>query len=144
LVRDVARLLPGWTFLLLGPARGDTGALRGLPNVRLLGSRPYADLPAYLGAADAGIVPFVVNDLTHAIHPLKVYEYCAAGLPVVATPMRETAAMGAPLRLAATAAAFAAALEESRRDGPARRAERLEFARCNTWDQRFAALRLEI
>src|SRR5207245_1874737 len=50
LVRDVARLLPGWTFLLLGPARGDTGALRGLPNVRLLGSRPYADLPAYLGA----------------------------------------------------------------------------------------------
>ncbi|OLC54578.1 MAG: hypothetical protein AUH92_03735 [Acidobacteria bacterium 13_1_40CM_4_69_4] len=144
LLRDVARLLPGWTFLLLGPVRADPGALRGLPNVRLLGPRAYSDLPAYLRAADAGIVPFAVNDLTHSIHPLKVYEYCAAGLPVVATPMRETGTMGAPLRLAATAQEFAAALEQTRDDGPAGRAERLEFARRNTWDQRFTVLRSEI
>src|SRR5258705_10707499 len=63
--------------------------------------------------SDAGIVPFVSDGMTPAIHPLKVYEYCAAGLPVVATPMEETAAMGAPLRLAATAREFARALEEA-------------------------------
>ncbi len=140
LLAEVARLLPGWTFLLLGPARADPGALRGLSNVRRLGPRAYEDLPAYLGAAEAGIVPFVLNALTDAIHPLKVYEYCAAGLPVVTTPMRETCAMGAPLRLAATPREFAAALEESRRDGPGARAERIAFARRHTWDQRFAAL----
>jgi len=144
LLRDVARLLPAWTFLVIGPARAETGALRSLANVRLLGPRAYANLPAYLGAADAGLVPFVLNPLTHAIHPLKVYEYCAAGLPVVATPMRETAAMGAPLLQAATAQEFAAALEETRREGSGRRAQRLEFARRNTWDQRFAVLRSEI
>ncbi|HYS78279.1 MAG TPA: glycosyltransferase, partial [Candidatus Dormibacteraeota bacterium] len=144
LLRDVARILPAWTFLVIGPARAETGALRGLANVRLLGPRAYANLPAYLGAADAGLVPFVLNPLTHAIHPLKVYEYCAAGLPVVATPMRETAAMGAPLLQAATAPEFAAALEETRREGTGRRAQRLEFARRNTWDQRYAVLRSEI
>ena len=144
LVAEVARLLPAWPFLLLGPARADLGLLRGLGNVRNLGPRPYRDLPAYLRASDAGIVPFVLNPLTDAIHPLKVYEYCAAGLPVVATPMRETAAMGAPILLAGTPGEFAAALEQARREGTKRRAERLDYARRNTWDQRFAALRAEI
>jgi hypothetical protein len=149
LVADTARRLPGWTFLLLGPQRADLSSLRALPNVRLLGPRTYALLPAYLRAADAGIVPFVLNDLTHAIHPLKVYEYCAAALPVVATPMQETAAMGAPLRLAKTGEEFARALVQARAEdqgpgGAAARAERLAFARRNTWDGRFEVLQAEI
>jgi len=149
LLAGAARLLPEWTFLLIGPARADLGALHGLPNVRVLGPRSYADLPAYLCAADAGIVPFVLDAMTHAIHPLKVYEYCAAALPVVATPMRETAAMGAPLRLAATPQEFARALREARDEdagggGARARAERLEFARRNTWDRRFEDLQAAI
>jgi hypothetical protein len=74
-----------------------------------------------------------------------VYEYCAAALPVVATPMQETAAMGAPIRLAGTAQEFAQALREARRenegpDGETARTERLAFARRNTWDRRFDVL----
>jgi len=149
LVADVARRLPGWTFLLIGPPRADLATLRSLPNVRRLGARPYETLPAYLGACDAGIVPFVLSDLTHAIHPLKVYEYCAAGLPVVATPMQETAAMGAPLTLARTGEEFARALERSLdeargADGAAARAGRVAFARRHTWDRRFETLESEI
>jgi len=144
LVAQVARLLPAWTFVLIGPARIDLGILKGLPNVRVLGPRPYRDLPAYMRAADAGIVPFALSPLTHAIHPLKVYEYCAAGLPVVATPMRETAAMGAPIDLAGTPQEFAAALERSRDESGARKMERRNYARRNTWDRRFAALQAEI
>ena len=144
LVAQVARLLPAWGFVLLGPARADLRILRDLPNVRVLGPRPYADLPAYMRAADAGIVPFELSSLTHAIHPLKVYEYCAAGLPVVATPMRETAAMGAPIELAATPQEFAEALERTRLEGGARRMERRDYARGNTWDRRFASLQTEI
>ncbi len=149
LLADTARLLRSWTFLLVGPVRARLGPLRDLPNIRILGPRPYSDLPAYLRAAQAGIVPFVLDAMTHAIHPLKVYEYCAAALPVVATPMEETAAMGAPLRLAATSEEFARALEEARLEdegpgGGRAREERLAFARRNTWDRRFEALRAEI
>jgi hypothetical protein len=149
LLAGTARRLRDWTFLLLGPVRADLSPLRDLPNVRVLGPRPYADLPDYLRAADAGIVPFVLNALTHAIHPLKVYEYCAAALPVVATRMEETAAMGAPLRLAETSEEFARALEEARLEGEGKgggraREERLTFARRNTWDLRYAVLRAEI
>jgi len=146
---DVARRLPAWTFVLIGPARADLAPLRALPNVRMLGARPYETLPSYLGSCDAGIVPFVLNDLTHAIHPLKVYEYLAASLPVVATPMEETAAMGAPVRLARSGEEFARALEESLREsrgaeGARARAGRVAYARHHTWDRRFEILLSEI
>ena len=148
LVAEVAGRLPDWSFVLIGPPRADLSALRGSRNVRLLGARPWSAIPAYFAAADAGIVPFALDDLTHAIHPLKVYEYCAAGLPVVATPMRETAAMGAPLRLAATAGEFAAALVEARAEtrtgGVGAREARAAWARRNTWDMRFETLAAEI
>ena len=40
-----------------------------------------------LRAADAGLIPYARNELTESIFPMKVYEYLAAGLPVVATPL---------------------------------------------------------
>jgi glycosyltransferase involved in cell wall biosynthesis len=144
LLAAVAVRMPDWQFILVGPRRTDLSGLERIPNVVLTGPRPYDELPRYLGAADAGIVPFRLTPMTHAIHPIKIYEYCAAGLPVVATPMTETGAMGAPLRLAADAASFEAALRAGLEDGPAARAERLEFARCNTWDHRFATVREEL
>ena len=144
LVRDTARLLPRWSFVLVGPARARLREIEGLPNLRLLGPRPYASLPALFAGADAGIVPFRLTPMTHAIHPIKVYEYLAAGLPVVSTPMQETAAMGAPIALAAGAEEFARALEAARQSGPAARIERQGYARRNSWDARYAALRAEL
>lgn len=140
LLRDAARRLPRWSFVLIGPERAPLAALRGLANVVLLGPRPYETLPAYFAACDAAIVPFRATAMTHAIHPIKVYEYLAAGLPVVSTPLEETAAMQAPIRLAAGAAEFAAALEEALAEPAGRRAERLLYAGRNTWRDRFETL----
>ncbi len=144
LVAGAARALPEWEFVLIGPVRADLGTLAASPNVRVLGPRPYGDLPAYLRHADAGIVPFRITPMTQAIHPIKVYEYCAAGLPVVATPMEETVEMDAPLRLARDAEGFASALVAGLGDGPGGRDGRLAYARANTWDDRFELVLSEI
>jgi glycosyltransferase involved in cell wall biosynthesis len=148
LVAETARRLPGWSFVLVGPRREPLAALEGIANVHLPGPRPYPELPAWFAGADAAIVPFRLTPMTHAIHPIKVYEYLAAGLPVISTPMRETAAMAAPITLAEGYDGFARALEatvapagdRSRGGDEAARAERRAFARANTWDDRFARL----
>ncbi len=55
--------------------------------MHLLGTRAYDELPAVLRGADAALIPYALNELTASIFPMKVYEYLAAGLPVVATPL---------------------------------------------------------
>ncbi|MGD1096490.1 MAG: glycosyltransferase [Bryobacteraceae bacterium] len=86
LIRHLALARPGWSFVLIGEVRTDTSCVRELPNVHLLGRRTYQSLPGYCKAFDIAILPFVVNELTLAANPLKLREYLAAGLPVVATP----------------------------------------------------------
>ncbi len=52
-----------------------------------LGEVNYDDLPAYLNNFDVGIIPFRNIPTSKAASPLKLYEYLAAGLPVVSTPL---------------------------------------------------------
>ena len=59
----------------------------------------------------SGIIPFLVNDLTAATDPVKLYEYFAAGKPVVTTPLPELYPLQGPLVVAATAADFERAVE---------------------------------
>jgi len=54
-------------------------------GVICLGAVAPALVPGLLQRAAVGIVPHVVDALTTSMDPLKIYEYRAAGLPVVAT-----------------------------------------------------------
>jgi glycosyltransferase involved in cell wall biosynthesis len=73
-----------------GPERAAAErAARHAPGVVFTGAIPHARLPACLAAADIGVAPF--EPVKHAPlrlgfywSPLKVFEYMAAGLPVVA------------------------------------------------------------
>ena len=82
LVAAAAARLPHVTFVIVGAV---AAPLPAAPNVHSLGAVPYAELPAHLQAADVGIVPYRRSDFNDASCPLKVYEYLAAGLPVVTT-----------------------------------------------------------
>ena len=53
-------------------------------RIALVSWRPYAELPSYLAAADICILPAHQVDLMQNIVPIKVYEYMAAGKPVIA------------------------------------------------------------
>ena len=54
-------------------------------NIHFLGLKPQTDLPSYLAYFDIGLIPFKVNKLTERVNPLKIYEYLAMELPVVAS-----------------------------------------------------------
>jgi glycosyltransferase involved in cell wall biosynthesis len=142
LVADLARLRPHWEIRLIGDTyRADVEALRALPNVRLLGEMPYADLPRLVSAFHAGIIPFKINPLTEAADPVKAYEMLAAGLPVVAVDLPELRRLEPMIAVAHGAAEFAARIEEHLDEPPEARMQRLEVARRESWTDRFLALR---
>lgn len=145
LLREAARRRPGWRFVLIGPVYDEEGrrALAGLSerNVLWLGPRPYDSLPGYLSAFDVALIPFVVDEITRATSPLKLYEYLAAGKPVVATPMPECLAHPEVL-IATNGAGLAAALPTARAQGgdPAFVESMRRVAASNSWQRRVDVL----
>jgi glycosyltransferase involved in cell wall biosynthesis len=145
LLAALARARPEWSFALVGPVgpgdpRTDVSALAAEPNVHLLGPRRYGELPDVLRGADAGLIPYARNELTDAIFPMKVYEYLAAGLPVVATELPSIADVREVAR-APDVAGIAALLDTALADdGPQRRAERSAAAADRSWDARLAEI----
>ncbi len=89
LLDALAAAHPEWTLALLGEVnRNGCGEvldrLAGRPNVRLLPPVPGDQVAGYVRAFDLGLLPYRRTRETHHASPLKLYEYLAAGLPVVA------------------------------------------------------------
>ena len=141
LIIELARIRPTWTFAFVGPVgagdpRTDVSALLAEPNVRWLGPRRYEELPRVLRGADAGIVPYRLDRLTASVFPLKVYEYLAAGLPVVATPLPALHGVE-DVDTARDAPAMARCLDRLlAEDDPERRRARSRHAQQHTWQTR--------
>ncbi len=141
LIREMAMTRPTWSFVLIGEARADLSPLKDLVNVHLLGRRPYSALPADWKAVDVAILPFVWNELTLAANPLKLREYLAAGLPVVATPLPEVRRLGRLVHLARTSGEYIETIDgllASGRRGP-RLADSLRMDE-ESWDQKVEQL----
>lgn len=101
LTLDAAEALPEVNFLMIGSGSKkdwaiEEAAKRGLTNVEFRDPIPKAELPALLKACDVGlhvIAPLKVLDA--GMSPNKLFDYLAAGLPVVsnaAYPLRRVAA----------------------------------------------------
>jgi glycosyltransferase involved in cell wall biosynthesis len=141
LLLELAQARRDWSFALVGPVgagdpRTDASPLAREPNVHLLGARSYRELPEVLRAAQVGLIPYARNELTESIFPMKVYEYLAAGLPVIATPLPAIAEVP-EVQCAADAGGMLALLERAlAEDSPERRFERSRSAAAHSWDRR--------
>ncbi|HYE94132.1 MAG TPA: glycosyltransferase [Terriglobales bacterium] len=137
LIAELVRRRPEWTFVMVGKATVDLAPLRGLPNVRLLGQKPYAELPAYCRAFDVGIIPFRIDELTLKVNPLKLREYLAAGLPVVSSDLPEVRKYADVVHVASGADGYLRAIEQAlgERSEPAARA-RVEAMKHESWEAR--------
>ena len=76
------------TIVLIGPVESSKAiSMEKQGKIVLLNRKPYKELPAYLYHFDLCIIPFIDNELTRAVDPIKIYEYLAAGKEVVSTPL---------------------------------------------------------
>jgi glycosyltransferase involved in cell wall biosynthesis len=88
------------------------------------------------------LIPFLDNSHTRASLPLKLWEYLAAGLAVVATdlPNFRSLAEERLIRTARDPQGFADAVGEALGDPPEQRADRLARARHHDWRGRMETL----
>ncbi len=134
-----------WTFALVGPVGlgdpdTDVSALAARPNVHLLGARAQPALPHVLRGAAVGLIPYRTSRLTESIFPMKVYEYLAAGLPVVATGLPALAGLDGVDLVEGPESTIAAVERALRDDSPERRRMRSEAIRSRSWATRLAEI----
>jgi teichuronic acid biosynthesis glycosyltransferase TuaH len=133
----VRRARRGGTLVLIGPGTPSTAdaiqELAGREGVAVLGPRPYAELPGYVQALDVGLIPFRANDEhVRGINPNKVYQYLAAGVPVVTTPVLDLSPEPLALQFASDPGEHARAVGAALDHRPAR--DRVaELARTHDW-----------
>jgi glycosyltransferase involved in cell wall biosynthesis len=140
LLAALAELRPDWDFFVVGEALDDSfdrfDTARPA-NLHMLGPRPYGTIPSILSALDAGLIPFRLGPEGSNASPIKLYEYLAAGLPVLATPIPECELVP-EVEVAPSAAGFSDLLDRartSRLSEDFRRRAR-DRARKNDWLER--------
>ncbi len=93
LLEKVISLKKEWSFVFIGEihsnARKFCQNLWKYPNAQHLGWQDFNKLPSFLKGFDVAIMPYTVDELTHTVNPDKMWQYMAAGVPIVATPTRE-------------------------------------------------------
>lgn len=127
---------------LIGKREIDLSSLEKYDNVHILGARSYDLLPGYLQHADVAIIPFIKNNMTDSISPIKLYEYCSAGIAVVASNLKETAKLNAPVLIAEDHETFVAGVKHYLANGY-ESSELTEFGRLNSWDRRYEKMKSE-
>ncbi len=136
LVDAVARSNPDLSFVFIGPQFSGNERMPSGANLHYLGHRDYRLLPGYLRGFDVCAIPFRISPLTIACNPIKLWEYLAAGKPVVGTPLPELKQYDL-VRTAADPEEFGRRLREALADrDPAVVAARQSLARRNSWDAR--------
>ena len=143
LLATVARERPDWTFVLVGYVHVGVDGLFGLerlPNVILTGLQPYQMMPSFLFWFDVAIIPFVNDNISAAVDPVKFYEYAASGKRIVTTDLPELAEHSHLFHSGIGATGVEQAIEKALAEGPKLAQARVELAHANTWESRYQTL----
>jgi glycosyltransferase involved in cell wall biosynthesis len=137
LLDALAISLPDCTIAMVGPVtKVNPDDFPQHANLRWMGRRAYADLPAITKGFSVCLMPFARNAATEFINPTKALEYMAAGRPVVSTALDEVKSNFASVcRIAENTEQFIDfCREESTTPNQARIERGLSLAAENTWE----------
>jgi glycosyltransferase involved in cell wall biosynthesis len=145
LLAEIARRRRAWSVLLIGPFTGvfppdeDTARAEFLsqPNAYHIEGKPVADLPGYLRHVRVGLMAYRRVGWVERGSPLKLFEYTAAGKPIVAADLEELRQYPEFVTLAHTPDEWVSAIDrmlDQDSDELVRR--RMALARANSWEVR--------
>lgn len=134
LLVEIAKDRPNWDFVFAGNYAHIRRFVSEAPeNCKFLGEVPWDGLDAVVGDLDVCTIPFIINDLTDVVFPIKLVEYFGKGKPVVSSPIGELKrTCGDLVYFAETKDEWISCLEAAL--GDERREEYINFARKYTWE----------
>ena len=136
-VVDFAESRPDDQIHIVGPIFNPFAAK--LPaNVQLFPPCSHKDALLRMLSFDVAIIPFIKNELTASVDPIKYYEYRALGLPVISTGFGEMFYRGQEegVYLCDTPAQFAQSVNEAL-NYQTTTAFSEQFKAANSWQARF-------
>lgn len=142
LLQTVCKLHADKTFVFIGPVWKGVQAqadrlTEECPNVRFLGRRAYESVPAYLATMDLAIIPHRLDAFISTTNPMKMYDYLAAGKPIVTTPGAGTEMFAPLMSIVEKPGDFSGAItNELAVDSPEKRAIRQAAVKAHGWPAR--------
>jgi teichuronic acid biosynthesis glycosyltransferase TuaH len=130
--------LPDASILIVGPVANFeiVEKLRRLHNVHIEDPLPHSEVPGLMANVDVCIMPHHRTALTESMSPLKIYEYCATGRPVVATDLAPVRNIHQRVRLVPVGGRFAPAVRDALSDDAMIETDRQSFLQQNSWSGR--------
>ncbi|GAA4840598.1 glycosyltransferase [Algivirga pacifica] len=145
MLEDIVSENEGVNFVFAGPenSREFKGeALKKYKNVYFLGRKDYEKVPAYIKGADLCIIPFIRNEYTRHIYPLKINEYLSMGKPVLVSNFADFSSFKDVVYLYESKEEFQEKMQEALTvDGEDKISERKAVAASNTWEKRMLTWR---
>jgi glycosyltransferase involved in cell wall biosynthesis len=146
LFKYLARQRADWSIVIVGKYHADFKAFADFSNIHLLGRKSYQELPNYLKAFSAAIIPFKISEWIRAVsQPLKLREYLAAGKPVVSTLMPEEEKFQGLVDHSEDYGEFLRLVEKNiANNSPAKIEQRRQSVKNETWDLRLQTIEAHI
>ena len=141
LLAEIAQNNPEIRFEIIGLVSDSRVAIALAPysNIVFFGEVPNSELPALITKWRAGLIPFRLSPLIIATNPVKMYEYAASGIPVLATDIPEVRAVSETttgVYVASTPESFQENLEFAIKLSTSDRQSLRKWAENHTWEER--------
>ena len=143
LLSELSNKLPTHSFVFVGAQKNEEVTIHAMeelshrPNIHLLGHVTTAEMPFFPQHFDVCMMPYLLNDYTNYVYPLKLHEYLASGRPVIASPTRLLKEFEGPIQLCHGVEEWSLAISkalEHEANSPAAREIRQSLARKHDWD----------
>lgn len=136
LIESVANRLPNFSFRFVGPRDATAEQLCfSADNITLEDPIQPDDLSELLASFDVGYIPYRLElGSMDYVFPKKAFEYMAAGLPVVSTPLPECVRLNEGIACAGTPEAMVSAIKDAVCVTEAYRERQHDIAKSFTWD----------
>lgn len=142
LLNLLSRIKSNWSIVLIGTIDArhcseDIQKLKQAKNVYLLGNKDISQVPNYIKMFDVCLAPYRVNEHSHNMSPLKIYDYLAAGKPIVTTDFPAARSFDKVIYVSESRKQFIQYVEQALAEhDPSLKLKRQKIASQNTWDDR--------